>query len=124
MPDLVWTGGITETRKIAILADTYHLPVAPHDCTGQVTLFANMHICAVSTNAMILETVRGFYEGWYKDVYTEIVQIEDGFATIPSAPGLGIALTEELLASPQTSTRVTTIADRFPDADRVPSIAR
>ena len=42
MPDLIWTGGITEGRKIAILADAFHLPIAPHDCTGLVTIFANL----------------------------------------------------------------------------------
>ena len=106
MPDLVWTGGLTEGRKIAVLADSYHLPIAPHDCTGLVTLFANMHLCAVSTNAMILETVRGYYQGWYRDVYTENVQIQDGFATIPVKPGLGVQLKETFLADAQTSSRV------------------
>jgi galactonate dehydratase len=114
MPDLIWTGGITEGRKIAILADTYHLPIAPHDCTGLVALLANLHICAVSTNAMIVETVRGFYEGWYRDVYTENVQIQDGAAAIPSASGIGTSLKEEMLADAQTSIRVTTEVNRFP----------
>lgn len=124
MPDLVWTGGLTEGRKIAVLADTYHLPVAPHDCTGLVALFANMHICAVSTNAMILETVRGYYEGWYKDVYTENIQIQDGFATMPAVPGLGTALKEEFLAHPQTFSRVTTEADLLSPAERVSTVSR
>jgi L-alanine-DL-glutamate epimerase-like enolase superfamily enzyme len=34
MMDVVWTGGITEAQKIATLADSFHLPVTPHDCTG------------------------------------------------------------------------------------------
>jgi L-alanine-DL-glutamate epimerase-like enolase superfamily enzyme len=107
MPDVVWTGGITESRKIAILADAFHLPIAPHDCTGLVTIFANLHLCAASPNAMILETVRGYYEGWYKSVYTSNVQIENGQALFPSAPGLGTRLKREFLADPRTSTRVT-----------------
>lgn len=106
MPDVVWTGGITEGRKIAILADSFHLPIAPHDCTGLVAIFANLHICAVSANAMILETVRGFYDGWYKSVYTHNVQIADGHASIPTLPGLGTTLKSEFLADPRTSVRV------------------
>jgi galactonate dehydratase len=109
MPDVVWTGGITECRKIAILADAFHLPIAPHDCTGLVTIFANIHICAASTNAMILETVRGYYEGWYKPVYTENVQIENGYASFPTRPGLGTSLKPEFLADPLTSNRVTAL---------------
>lgn len=106
MPDLIWTGGITEGRKIAILADSFHLPIAPHDCTGLVGLFANLHVCAVSTNAMILESVRGFYDGWYKSVYANNIQIENGYASFPTSPGLGTRLKAEFLSDPQTSTRV------------------
>jgi galactonate dehydratase len=111
MPDLIWTGGITEGRKIAVLADCFHLPIAPHDCTGLVTIFANLHICASSTNAMLLESVRGFYKGWYKWVYATNVQIEAGHALFPTAPGLGTRLKPEFLADPRTSIRVS-----IPDA--------
>lgn len=107
MPDLIWTGGITEGHKIAILADTYHLPIAPHDCTGLVTLYANMHLCAASTNAMILETVRGFYQGgWYEQVYSEGVEIRSGVAQIPQRPGLGVQLKESLFTDPNVTTRI------------------
>jgi hypothetical protein len=42
MPDLIWTGGLTEGKKIAIMADAYHLAIAPHDCTGLVALYSNL----------------------------------------------------------------------------------
>jgi galactonate dehydratase len=106
MPDLIWTGGITEGHKIAILADTYHLPIAPHDCTGLVTLFANLHLCGAHMNAMILETVRGFYDGgWYAQAYTDNIDIEAGQALIPQRPGLGTRLRESLLESGEVQTR-------------------
>jgi galactonate dehydratase len=108
MPDLIWTGGITEGHKIAILADTYHLPIAPHDCTGLVTLFANLHLCAASPNAMILETVRGFYQGWYSTVYTDPIVIREGFAEFPTKPGLGTGLREGVLSGPHISIQVST----------------
>jgi L-alanine-DL-glutamate epimerase-like enolase superfamily enzyme len=106
MPDLIWTGGLTEGKKIAIMADAFHLSIAPHDCTGLVALYANMHLCAASMNAMILETVRGFYNGgWYADVYTENIEIKAGRAIIPTRPGLGTALRGELLKSPLVQVR-------------------
>jgi galactonate dehydratase len=106
MPDLIWTGGLTEGKKIAIMADAFHLSVAPHDCTGLVALYANMHLCAASMNAMILETVRGFYNGgWYADVYTENIEIKAGRAIIPTRPGLGTALRDDLLRSPLVQVR-------------------
>jgi len=109
MPDLVWTGGITEGHKIAILADTFHLPIAPHDCVGLVTIFANLHLCAASTNAMILETVRGFYEGWYSEVYSCNLVVKDGFAYFPTKIGLGTSLREELFSQPGVSVRTSSI---------------
>ncbi len=100
MPDLIWTGGITEGQKVAMLADTYHLPIAPHDCTGLVALFANLHLCAANGNAMILETVRGFYQGgWYAEAYTDNIDVQSGRAQIPQRPGLGTRLQESLIES-------------------------
>jgi len=106
MPDLIWTGGLTEGRKIAVLADTFHLAIAPHDCTGLVTIFSNLHLCAACTNVMLLETVRGFYEGWYSDVYTNNLSVKEGFAHFPSQPGLGTSLRKEFLDRPDVSRRV------------------
>jgi galactonate dehydratase len=106
MPDLIWTGGITEGQKISVLANTYHLPIAPHDCTGLVALFANMHLCAATTNAMILETVRGFYDGgWYAQVYSDNIEIQSGEACIPQRPGLGTRLKESFLGGDTVQVR-------------------
>ncbi len=97
MPDLAWTGGISEGRKIASLADTWYLPVTTHDTIGPVALWAAAHLMLHIPNAMIMETVRGYYEGWYRDVMTRQIPIADGMLTLPEAPGLGTALREEVL---------------------------
>ena len=65
MLDVVWTGGIIEALKIAAMADTYHLPITPHDCTGPINVFAALHLYAAAQNVMVQETVRSFYEGYY-----------------------------------------------------------
>jgi len=100
MPDLIWTGGVTETVKIATLADAYHLPIAPHDCTGPVNVFACLHVCAAAPNAMVMETVRGFYRGFYLDLMTRPVPIREGRTFFDFGPGLGVALRPEALARP------------------------
>jgi L-alanine-DL-glutamate epimerase-like enolase superfamily enzyme len=43
MPDIVWTGGLTEARKIAALADTHYLPITTHDTVGPVALWTAAH---------------------------------------------------------------------------------
>jgi galactonate dehydratase len=96
MVDVVWTGGITEARKIATLAETYHLPVVPHDCVGPVSLAASLQLCAHAPTAKIQETVRGFIDGWYTDVIQEPFEINHGTLVIPNRPGHGVTLAPEL----------------------------
>jgi L-alanine-DL-glutamate epimerase-like enolase superfamily enzyme len=96
MVDVVWTGGLTEARKIAALADAYHLPVVPHDCTGPVCLAASLQLCAHATNAKVMEVVRGFVEGWYRDVVDAPPTVVAGRAPISDRPGLGLSLLPEV----------------------------
>ncbi|HTI01746.1 MAG TPA: mandelate racemase/muconate lactonizing enzyme family protein [Acidisoma sp.] len=92
MVDLCWTGGLTEGRKIAVLADTYHKPFAPHDCTGPVGFAAAVHTAFSQPNTMIQESVRAFYTGWYKELVTEVPTIRDGYVWPMEGPGLGTDL--------------------------------
>ena len=96
MPDLIWTGGISETHKIAILASAHQVPVAPHDCTGPVNIFACAHICMSAANAMIQEFQPTFYNGWYKEFVDPNLDIRDGFLHAPQNPGIGTRLRPEV----------------------------
>jgi L-alanine-DL-glutamate epimerase-like enolase superfamily enzyme len=107
MTDVIWTGGLSEALKIAALADTHHLSIAPHDCTGPVNLFACLQLCAAVPNAMIMETVRGFCEGYYREVATPDVPLREGRALLDKfGPGLGVRLRDEFLARPNLVRRV------------------
>ena len=99
MPDLIWTGGITETKKISVLAETEQRPIAPHDMTGPVNIFACAHISMNAPNAFIMETCRAFYgtEGWYKKYVDPIPKVEDGYLLAPDIPGIGTKLLPEVL---------------------------
>ena len=92
MTDICWTGGLTEARKIAALADIHHRPFAPHDCTGPIGLIAAVHASLSQPNTIIQETVRAFYTGWYKEVVTELPVIQDGYAYPMEGYGLGTDL--------------------------------
>ena len=92
MLDLSWCGGITEGRKIASLADAYQKPIAPHDCTGPVVLWASLHLAFASPNAIFQEVVRAFLHTFYRDLMTERPVLRDGFLDLPTAPGLGARL--------------------------------
>ncbi|MEP6664690.1 MAG: enolase C-terminal domain-like protein, partial [Verrucomicrobiota bacterium] len=109
MIDVIWTGGLTESIKIATLADTYHLPFAPHDCTGPVNLFAALHLCAAMPNAMIMEIVRGFCEGYYLELVDRPVTIKEGRAHFDFGPGLGVKLRPELFSRRDAQIRVSAL---------------
>ncbi len=100
MPDMAWCGGISETRKICHMAETYLLPITSHDCIGPVALWSAVHLMLHIPNAMIVETVRAYYDGWYNEVMTEPISIRDGMITVSGKPGLGTALREEVLRRP------------------------
>jgi galactonate dehydratase len=111
MPDIVWTGGLTETRKIADLADTHYLPITTHDTVGPVALWAGAHLALHAPNTMMVETVRGYYLGWYNDVLTESITIREGQLELSDHPGLGAALREEVFQRPDAHVEVTTTQD-------------
>jgi galactonate dehydratase len=96
MLDLSWCGGLSEAKKIATMAETWHLPVAPHECTGPVVLCASTHLSLNAPNALIQETVRAYYRTWYRDLVTALPPITDGHITIPAGPGLGMDLAPDL----------------------------
>jgi L-alanine-DL-glutamate epimerase-like enolase superfamily enzyme len=97
MLDVNWTGGLTEALKVAALADAYHLPITPHDCTGPVLVFASLHLCAAVPNAMVLELVRGYIRGYYQEVLTRPFPLREGRAWFDDlGPGLGIQLRPEV----------------------------
>ena len=92
MLDLSWCGGLSEARKIAALAEAWHVPVAPHDCTGPVVYAASCHFSLHARNALIQESVRAFYTGWYTELVTELPPIAKGEVTVNMKPGLGLDL--------------------------------
>ena len=96
MLDLSWCGGISEARKIASMAEAWHLPVAPHDCTGPVVLAASTHLSLNAPNALVQESVRAYYRTWYRDLVTAVPPVENGFITVPPGPGLGLDLAPDL----------------------------
>ena len=109
MVDLCWTGGLTEGRKIAALADTWHRPFAPHDCTGPVGFAAAVHASFSQPNTLIQESVRAFYTGWYKELVTVVPRIENGYVYPMEGPGLGVDLLPAVFDRADLTRRMSTI---------------
>lgn len=111
MLDLSWCGGVSEARKIAAMAEAWHLPVAPHDCTGPVVLAASTHLSLNAPNALIQESVRAYYRTWYRDLVTGLPQVEGGFISVGREPGHGVDLQPDLDKRFSLERRTTAIED-------------
>ncbi len=98
MADVGWLGGVTAARKVAAIAESHGLPIAPHDCTGPVVLATSAHLSAHLPNGFLQETVRAFYTSWYRDLVVELPVIADGTITPSDAPGHGIELQPDLFS--------------------------
>jgi galactonate dehydratase len=99
-PDLSHAGGITEVRKIAALAETYDVALAPHCPLGPISFAAALQVDACSINAIIQETSMGIHYNTGADLLDYLVdpsvfEMRDGFVPILRGPGLGIDVDEE-----------------------------
>jgi galactonate dehydratase len=97
MLDLGWCGGLSEGKAIAALADSWHRPIAPHDCTGPVVYAASCHLSLHAANTVIQESVRALYTGWYTDVADGLPVVAGGMVAPAAGAGLGISLKPEVL---------------------------
>jgi galactonate dehydratase len=98
-PDPSHAGGITETRKIAAMAEAYDIGLALHCPLGPIALAANLQLDAVCYNAFIQEQSLGIHYNATNDlldylVDSSVFDYRDGHVAIPSRPGLGIEVNE------------------------------
>jgi len=96
MVDPTWVGGISESVRLAHLAQGFNVPCTMHDCTGPLTLFAGIHVNASVAGCCFQETVRAHIQSFYSDLVDELPVISDGNVAIPTRPGLGVLLNPEL----------------------------
>ncbi|RQH02179.1 galactonate dehydratase [Paraburkholderia dinghuensis] len=103
-PDPSHAGGITETRKIAAMAEAYDVALALHCPLGPIALAANLQIDAGCYNAFIQEQSLGIHYNEANDLLDyvsnpEVFAYRDGMVTIPVGPGLGIEVNEAYVQS-------------------------
>ena len=101
-PDLSHAGGITEVKKIASMAESYDVALAPHCPLGPIALAACLNVDATSYNAVIQEQSIGIHYNVGKSVLDYVKNQEDfiftdGFAALPQKAGLGVDVNKELV---------------------------
>ena len=95
-PDIVKCGGITEMKRIAVLAETFNKLWLPHQTQPTIGTAANLHLCAALVNCnRPQEYTRRRPE--LDDLFVQPLIFEDGQMTVPDGPGLGLELDEAKL---------------------------
>jgi L-alanine-DL-glutamate epimerase-like enolase superfamily enzyme len=102
-PDVIWAGGFTACRKIAAMAELYHIPVIPHAFSSAVCLAANMHLIASIANYHMLEVDQNI-NPLRTELLTEPIELVDGMVPLMDGPGLGIELNEDTVKKYQIFT--------------------
>ena len=98
MPDICWTGGISEMKRIAVLAETYYVPISPHDASGAFNVITGAHVLMNVPNIYRLEMSDHSLKN-YNSVITEPLDVRDGHLHLPDKPGLGYELDHDFIAS-------------------------
>jgi len=98
-PDIQKCGGLLEARKIADMAHTYYVPVAPHCVVSPVGTMASCHVCAAIPNFLILEWHWLKRLRLWRDFVKEGEIISEGFIAVPNRPGIGVEMNEEAARS-------------------------
>ena len=120
-PDMTQAGGLWEVKKIAAIAETYQVMIAPHCPRGPVAVAAGVHFAACTPNFLILEYATD--EGgipWRQELIDEPERIVNGRMALPDRPGLGIELNEAALQRHKAERLIRRIPGFFHESFTIP----
>ena len=97
-PDMLSSGGLSETKRIADHAERFGIPTALHACCSPVGFMANVHLGAAIPSLLAVEH-HGLDVPFFRDLVTglEADYMKDGYVTVPDTPGLGVDLNREVI---------------------------
>jgi galactonate dehydratase len=96
-PDLCHVGGFAEARKIAAMADTVGVGIAPHNPLGPLAGVAALHFDIATPNFVIQEEMSGAVP-WYHEIVDSPIRVKDGHWLVPVRPGLGVEVNQAVAA--------------------------
>ena len=91
MADVCWTGGITELKKIASLAETHHVPISPHGAMGPIQIIAGAHAVKTVPNLYRLE-ITSLWLPAFNKAMSQPLDVRNGSIYLSERPGLGVEL--------------------------------
>lgn len=96
-PDVGLAGGITQCRKIAAVAESFHAQVALHNFFSPLLTAASVQLCASIPNVATLEYLPWEEEAPRNEMLVNQLRRSGGYLPVPNAPGLGVSLNDEMI---------------------------
>jgi galactonate dehydratase len=97
-PNVCYCGGISGFRRIAAVAETSLVAVAPHNPNGPIGSMVSIHLALALPNFLILEQVRSDVP-WRSEIVDAPIEAKGGYVEAPTRPGIGVELVEEVAAA-------------------------
>ncbi|CAN5845837.1 mandelate racemase/muconate lactonizing enzyme family protein [soil metagenome] len=98
MPDVARCGGPGELRRMAALAETYYVSIAPHNPNGPLSTLASAHVCAAIPNFFRLEFIVSDVP-WRDTIVSQPLDVSEGLIRLSERPGLGVELVDSEIAA-------------------------
>jgi L-alanine-DL-glutamate epimerase-like enolase superfamily enzyme len=99
MPDLAKAGGMAEGKRIAELADTHYIPIAPHNVSSPLGMMASCHVMAAVPNFLFLEFHARDIPWWNELCEGDKPFVENGMMAVSERPGIGVELNDDFAKS-------------------------
>jgi L-alanine-DL-glutamate epimerase-like enolase superfamily enzyme len=104
MVDVIWNG-FSQAKKVGDLAEVFQLNVAPHNYNSHLGSFISASLCGVLPNVRIME-IDVDDVPWKDALVTNVPEISDGYMAVPTGPGWGTALDENVATAHPWGDRV------------------
>ena len=95
--DITNIGGVTQSRKIAALAESYGVEIAFHNAFGSIQNATTLQLDASIPNFLVQESFYDVFPQWKKLLVRDQLQVENGYSTVPARPGIGVEIDERIL---------------------------
>jgi len=96
-PDITNIGGVTQTRKVASIAEAYGVEIAFHNAFGPIQNAVTIQVDAAIPNFLIQESFYDVFPAWKRQLVKNQSTVENGYAAVPTTPGLGVEVDEKVL---------------------------
>jgi L-alanine-DL-glutamate epimerase-like enolase superfamily enzyme len=96
-PDITNIGGVTQALKVAAIAEAYGVEIAFHNAFGPIQNAVTIQLDAAIPNFLIQESFYDVFPSWKRELVKDQSKVENGYATVPTKPGLGVDVDEEIL---------------------------